>query len=134
MKKIFILIFAIFLCLNTRADQLSCLTKANADKASDIIKSKEFLVLFCGCCDNNELEMVKVLSANVIKDCKYQVVLRYENFDGEIKSKSIDLAYVWMEDPSDSNKGITIASYLNLKHDPCVEWSDVMMFIERQYR
>ena len=65
MKKIFILIFAIFLCLNTRADQLSCLTKANADKASDIIKSKEFLVLFCGCCDNNELEMVKHMNKSI---------------------------------------------------------------------
>ena len=77
------------------ADQLSCLTKESADKATETIKNQEFLVLFCGCCDNNDLEMVKVLSANVIKDCKYQVVLRYETFEGQIKSKSIDLAYVF---------------------------------------
>ena len=134
MKNIFILIFSICLSLNMHADQLSCLTKESADKATETIKNQEFLVLFCGCCDNNDLEMVKVLSANVIKDCKYQVVLRYETFEGQIKSKSIDLAYVWMEDPSDSNKGITIANYLNLKHDPCVEWNDVQVAIEKQYR
>ena len=44
------------------ADQLSCLTKESADKATETIKNQEFLVLFCGCCDNNDLEMVKVLS------------------------------------------------------------------------
>ena len=134
MKKIFITIFTIFISLSSTADQLTCLTEASANNGSQIINDQEYLVLFCGCCDNNDVEMVKVLSSNVIKDCDYQVVLRYETVDGKIKSKSIDLAYVWMEDPNDSNKGITIANYLNLEHDPCAEWINVKNAVAKLYR
>ena len=99
MKKIFLLIFIILSSVNANADQLACLSESTANQASEVIKQQDTIVLFCGCCDGDVPQIVKVLGTKVIKDCLFEVVVTYETMDGEIKSESVDLAYVWMEDP-----------------------------------
>ena len=124
MKKIFLLIFISLIGLNAKADQLMCLSESTANQASKIIMQQDTIMLFCGCCDEDVPQIVKVLRTKVIKDCLFEVFVTYETMDGEIKSESVDLAYVWMEDPSDSNQGITVGQALNLEHDPCYVWGE----------
>ena len=124
MKKIFLLIFIALFGINSKADQLMCLSESTANQASEIIMQQDTILLFCGCCDEDVPQIVKVLKTKVIKDCDFQVVITYETMEGETKSETVDLAYVWMEDPFDSNKGITVGQALNLEHDPCYVWGE----------
>ena len=123
MKKIFLLIFIALVGIDTKADQLACLSKSTAENASKVISQQEFIVLFCGCCDEDIPQAAKVLTTKVIKDCDFQVLVTYETMDGEIKSETVDLAYVWMKDPNNPNGAITIGQALNLEHDPCSDWN-----------
>tara|TARA_B100000768_G_C11270095_1_gene372989 strand:- start:1939 stop:2337 length:399 start_codon:yes stop_codon:yes gene_type:complete len=131
MKKLFLLIFIALVGINAKADQLACLSESTAKKASKVISQQEFIVLFCGCCDDDTPQIVKVLRTKVIKDCEFQVVITYENMDGEIKSESVDLAYVWMEDPDDNGGARTVGQILKLEHDPCVLGNFVMDLLLR---
>ena len=136
MKKIFLLIFIALVGVNAKADQLACLSKSTAEKASKVISQQEIIVLFCGCCDGDIPQVVKVLGTKVIKDCKFQVVITYETMDGEIKSESVDLAYVWMEDPDDNYTSLgtrTVGQILKLEHDPCSKGSEVIGEVEKYY-
>ena len=133
MKKIFLLIFIALVSVNTKADDLACLSKSTAEKASKVISNQEVIILFCGCCDGDIPQIVKVLGTKVVKDCDFQVVVTYETLDGEIKSESVDLAYVWMEDPYDEDGAITVGQRLKLEHDPCSKGSDVMNLVEKYY-
>ena len=129
MKNIYILIFALFFSLNSKADQLMCLSESIAKKSSQIINQQEFIILFCGCCDEDP-QVVKVINTKIIKDCNFEVVVTYQTLEGLTSSKSVDLAYVWMEDPNDSNKGVTIGQVLNLDHNPCISFDEVKNKLE----
>ena len=129
MKNIYLLIFVLLVSLNSKADQLVCLTKSTAEKASEIINQQDLILLFCGCCDEYP-QVVKVINAKVIKDCNFEVVVTYQNLEGMSSSKSVDLAYVWIEDPDDSDKGITIGQALNLEHNPCISFDEAKNKLE----
>ena len=87
MKNIYLLIFVLLVSLNSKADQLVCLTKSTAEKASEIINQQDLILLFCGCCDEYP-QVVKVINAKVIKDCNFEVVVTYQNLEGMTSSKS----------------------------------------------
>ena len=129
MKNIYLLIFTLLLSLNSKGDQLVCLSKSTSEKASKIINQQELILLFCGCCDE-EPQVVKVISTKIINDCNFEVVVTYQTLEGLTSSKSVDLAYVWMEDPNDSNKGVTIGQVLNLDHNPCISFDEVKNKLE----
>ena len=133
MKKIFLLIFIALVGVNAKADQLACLSKSTAEKASKVISQQEAIILFCGCCNDETPRVVKVLGTKVIKDCQFEVVITYETMGGEIKSESVDLAYVWMEDPNDNDGARTVGQILKLEHDPCVLGDSVMDLVEEIY-
>ena len=122
MKKIFLLIFIALVGITAKADQLACLSESTAEEASKVISQQEVIVLFCGCCDDDTPQVVKVLGTKVIKDCEFQVVITYETMDGEIKSESVDLAYVWIDD---NNAARTVGQILKLEHDPCLDWESI---------
>ena len=125
--------FITLVSVNAKADQLACLSKSTAEKASRVINQQEVIVLFCGCCNDDIPQVVKVLRTKVIKDCQFEVVVTYETMDGEIKSESVDLAYIWMEDPDDNDGARTVGQILKLEHDPCVLGEAVMDLVEEIY-
>lgn len=119
MKRILIFFSAfLFISQTSFADQLAYLSKADADRAASYIESVKKLALYCGCCDNQVSEVIKVKGAEVKftgYEAFYEVFVMY-SYQGELKSVPLDLAYAWVKI---KGKVQTIASVLGLEHDPC---------------
>ena len=110
--------------LNTAfADQLAYITKAEAEKIAKLIKNKE-IVLFCGCCDNDTPEKVKVIDTRIRYtnyEDYYEVFVTFQKADGEIITQTLDFAYVWMKH---RRKFKTVGQILGMEHDPCALYID----------
>jgi hypothetical protein len=121
MKKSIFLLFALFLISNSlSADQLAYISKADAEKAAALIKGKT-IILFCGCCTDDEAVKVKILKTEVKYtgyEDYYEVIITYKNIEGDEITVAIDLAYVWMKYKKTTQ---TVGKALNLEHDPCSE-------------
>ena len=119
MKKGFLLIFTTcFLFTASFADQLAYLSKADADRGAEYIEKAKKIVFFCGCCDNQEIEKIKVKGVEVkfTGTEQYYEIYVFYSYQGETKSVPVDLAYVWVK-----VKGTiqTVGKALGLEHDPC---------------
>lgn len=118
------LILAIVLLLNVffvQADQLAYLSKADAEKGADLLKKQKFVYLFCGCCDNDVAQKVKVKSVEVRYtgyEEFYEIFVISETKEGK-KEYSLDLAYAWLKVKKSFK---TVGSILSLEHDPCKEF------------
>lgn len=118
-KLIFSLITLFILQVAAFADQLAYLSKADADRAAALIEKSKKVALFCGCCDNQEMEVIKVKGVEVKftgYEQYYEVYVMY-SYQGELKSTPVDLAYIWIK-----TKGVgvqTVGKALGLEHDPC---------------
>ncbi len=115
------LILTVFLFVNVffaQADQLAYLTKAEAEKGAEILKKQKFVYLFCGCCDNDVTEKIKINSVEVrytgYEDF-YEIFVISNTKEGK-KEYSLDLAYAWLKVKKSFN---TVGSILGLEHDPC---------------
>lgn len=100
------------------ADQLAYLSKADADRAAAFIDGVKKLAIYCGCCDNQEMEVVKVKGTEVKftgYEQFYEVYVMY-SYQGELKSVPVDLAYVWVKVKGQLQ---TVGQVLGLEHDPC---------------
>ena len=75
--------------------------------------------MYCGCCDNDVLEAVKISGVEVKYtgyEQYYEVFITYKS-KGELRSVAVDLAYLWVK-----TKGVglqTVGTALGLEHDPC---------------
>ncbi len=121
MKQTILILAILFLSLGTLfADQLAYISKSDAEKAAKLITGKN-VVLFCGCCDGDTPQKVKVLKAEVQftnYENYYEVYITFKNAAGDIVTEPIDLAYVWM---LKKKKLQTIGKFLGLEHDFCME-------------
>jgi hypothetical protein len=120
MKKIVLSLITLFVIHSASfADQLAWLSKADADRAATFIEGCKKVALFCGCCDNQEMEVIKVKGVEVKytgTEQYYEVYVMY-SYQGELKSAPVDLAYIWVK-----TKGVglqTVGKALGLEHDPC---------------
>ncbi len=102
-----------------KADQLSYLSKKDAKKASRVMKKLDSVYLFCGCCDENVIEVARIVKVEVKftgYENYYEIILTYKDKKDNLQTMGVDLAYVW----SKKNKKIqTIGQILKLEHDPC---------------
>lgn len=120
MKKLFsllILIFGIGI-YHANADQLAYLSKADADRGAALLESCKKIALFCGCCDNQEMEIIKPKGIEVRYtnyEQYYEIYVMY-SYKGEIKSIPLDLAYVWIKVKGELH---TVGTALGLEHDFC---------------
>ena len=114
---IFLLIFTFI--IPVKADQLSYLSKKDAKKASRVMKKLDSVYLFCGCCDENVIEVARIVKVEVKftgYENYYEIILTYKDKKDNLQTMGVDLAYVW----SKKNKNIqTIGQILKLEHDPC---------------
>ncbi|MBK9191410.1 MAG: hypothetical protein IPM77_07785 [Crocinitomicaceae bacterium] len=66
MKKSILVFVAVFaIQFFSFADQLAYLSKADADRAAALLENTKKVALYCGCCDNQELEVIKVKGVEV---------------------------------------------------------------------
>jgi len=120
MKKSLLILTTLFVFqFFSFADQLAYLSKTDADRAATLLESTKKVALFCGCCDNQEVEVIKVKGVEVKYtgyEQYYEVFVMY-SYQGELKSVPVDLAYIWIK-----TKGVglqTVGKALGLEHDPC---------------
>jgi hypothetical protein len=119
MKKLAVSFIAFFVISSASfADQLAYLSKADADRAAAYIEGVKKLALYCGCCDNQVMEVIKVKGTEVKftgYEQYYEVYVMY-SYQGELKSVPLDLAYVWVKIKGEVQ---TVGKALGLEHDPC---------------
>ncbi len=128
-----ILILAILLLFgysSTFADQLSWLTKEQADKAYKFLKLQtgKNLLSFCGCCEKDPKEYFVLLNVAIISTDQpnfFQIKIDGRK-KGEAKSfsETFDLAYLWIQKGTQS---ACLGKELEFECDPCKEqfiWED----------
>jgi hypothetical protein len=114
-----VLLFTLLLAIPARADQLAYISKKQAKKARKEIRKMDYVYLYCGCCNSDIKELVKVVKVNIKftgYENFYEVILIYIDKFGNTVTKGVDLAYVWT---NKNNEIRTIGELLKLKHDPC---------------
>ncbi len=107
-----------------QADQLAYISKEKAEEAADWLNKGKTVYLFCGCCAMVEPVKVKVLEAKAMHtgyENYWEVEIKYETEGGEVKTKKIDLAYVWKKGLFGSK---TLGKKFNMNHDYCVKLND----------
>lgn len=121
MKKCFFVLVFLFGMFRVYADQLAYISKEDAEKAADFIRSNKNNYLFCGCCDGDVSQKVKVVSVEVRLTGYENYYEVYVTFKGKnkIETLPIDLAYACYKY---KKKYATIGSYLALEHDTCGEF------------
>lgn len=120
MKKLVVLFAFLFLALNTFADQLAYLSKEDAERGAMLIRDHKQLILFCGCCDKDSAEKVKVKEVEVKYtnyELFFEIYITYKDpVEKVMKTIPIDLAYVWVKVKGEVK---TVGEVLGLVHDPC---------------
>jgi len=123
-----LLLFALFVGCGTvsYADQLAYISKGQAEEAAAFLNKGKTVYLFCGCCAMEEPTKVIVKSARAVHtgyENYWEVEIKFE-LNGKMKTRRIDLAYVW-------TKGLfgykTLGKRFKLEHDYCVKpnnWDD----------
>lgn len=118
-KTLLIFLLILTFIIPVKADQLSYLSKKDAKKASRVMKKLDSVYLFCGCCDENVIEVARTVKVEVKftgYENYYEIILTYKDKKDNLQTMGVDLAYVW----SKKNKKIqTIGQILKLEHDPC---------------
>ena len=119
-KKLILVLILILSINDTFADQLSYITKSQADTAIRVLKNQSKVLLWCACCDNDPKVIMKVkdIQLNVVGQNNeyYQiVVIGRDNVGKEIK-KEIDLAYTFI---LKNGQWYNLGQELKFKCDPC---------------
>lgn len=118
MKAIVLVLFLLGFTTFAKADQLAYISKEEAEKAAEFIRSQKFIYLFCGCCENDTPKKIKPVSVEVRYtnyDNYYEVVVTYAGENGT-QTEELDLAYTWVKK---RKKMSTVGTMLNMSHDPC---------------
>jgi hypothetical protein len=128
MKKIvFLTLFLFFVLATSKADQLAYLTKEQAKTATAFLKKQAEVLIWCACCDNDPIQVVKVTKVR-FKSVKYkqyyQISLKGVDKSGKTRKEELDLAYVFI---NKNGKAYCVGKELGYKCDPCTgvfEWGE----------
>jgi hypothetical protein len=128
MKNLLLAVVLLLLFVKpAHADQLQALEKDDADRAVEVLKEQKEVLLFCGCCSNDEkiwLLMENAWSERNARGSYYEVHVKGRTIPGYMMSAVVDLAYVHI-----NNNGMSecVGTYLSMGCDPCIEsfkWDD----------
>ncbi len=109
----------------TKADQLAWITKEQADLAVKFLKTQKEVILFCGCCNSDPKQKVKIMSVSSrhpvmggeVDEEYYEVVIKAK-VNGKVVEIALDLAYVHIKK---AEKAYCLGKELNFECDPCTE-------------
>lgn len=127
MQKITLILsfLILILALPSKADQLAWITEAQAQKATEFLKTQKKVILHCACCDNDPKQKVKIknivyrhpkMGGQVQKEY-YQVFVTIK-VDGQWKEVGLDLAYVHIKKGKNT---ACLGKELKFDCDPCTE-------------
>ncbi|RYY56345.1 MAG: hypothetical protein EOO09_06920 [Chitinophagaceae bacterium] len=120
MKRSLLVLVLMFAGFFAKADQLAVLSRAQAEKAVSYLKKEAFVMLRCGCCDDQSITLVAVSEVFMKKNKDgetYSVIVKGKNDDGKDVEEYVDLAYVWVKKGS---TGKCLGKVLKFKCDPCI--------------
>lgn len=104
------------------ADQLSYITKSQADSAISVLKNHSEVLLWCSCCDKDPKVVIKIkdLKLNIVGQNKnyYQIVVVGIDKTGKEMKYDIDLAYTHI---FKNGKWYSLGQELGFKCDPCTK-------------
>ncbi len=118
MKTFALLLLFVGFATFAKADQLAYLSKEDAERAAEFIRTQKTLYLFCGCCDGDTPVKISPVSVEVVYtnyEDYYEVIVTYKE-NGQEKQAALDLAYTWFKKKRDM---LTVGSAMNLEHDIC---------------
>ncbi|MEI8203906.1 MAG: hypothetical protein WCH34_12880 [Bacteroidota bacterium] len=103
------------------ADQLSYITKSQADSAISVLKNQSEVLLWCACCDKDPKQIVKV--SKVYYEFTgnkefYHIFLIGINQNGKQIKEELDLAYVHIYK---NGKWYSLGQELGFKCNPCTK-------------
>jgi hypothetical protein len=119
--KTFFLSLALMFCISTaQADQLIYLTEEQANTAQAYLSEEAAVILWCGCCEEEEPRGVVIESVEVqaTEDGYFMVVINGIDHNGEAVSEAVDLAYVHVVI---ENTAYCLGQVLEYECDPCIE-------------
>ena len=60
MRFIFSIFFIIAISFHSKSDQLYLVSKQDATEAADYLRTQEYVLLFCACCDYDSVTIIKI--------------------------------------------------------------------------
>jgi hypothetical protein len=102
-----------------QADQLAWITEEQAVKAVAFLRKQESLLMYCGCCNEHDAQMVKVLDVNYKETPGgeyFEVYVTGLNQRGEKVTLPLDLAYVYFKK---KKKVVNVGRHLGFECNPC---------------
>lgn len=128
MKKILLtLITAAAVTGTASADQLSYITKEQAEKGAAFIRSQREVLSFCGCCGNEPEVYIRIKSVTIQPagyENYYQIIIKGETRDEQEVSIEADLAYIHV---NRKGRAVAICRILGFECDPCtsdLRWNE----------
>ncbi len=96
LKSLFTLLIAVSFSTIARADQLQILNFEQADAAVAYLSEEEYVIIYCGCCETDEMAIVYISSVYYEKvgEDEYVVHVAGVDADGNELDTEIDLAYL----------------------------------------
>ncbi|MEI7502145.1 MAG: hypothetical protein WCJ61_02570 [Paludibacter sp.] len=121
-KKLLLIFLFSILTHFIYADQLSYISKSQADSAISVLKNQSQVLLWCACCDKDPKVVMKIkdLQLSIVGQNKdqYQIVLVGIDKNGNEKKYDLDLAYTHI---FKNGKWYSIGKELGFKCDPCTK-------------
>ena len=120
MKALILTIF-LFIVGFVQADQLAWISEEQARKAADFLRTQESLLLFCGCCEQHDAQIIQVVEIG------FEATPRGEYFEVfvvgvDAKGKEVkiplDLAYVYFKK---KKKAVNVGKHLGFECDVCTK-------------
>lgn len=119
-KSLFTLLIAVSFSTIARADQLQILNFEQADAAVAYLSEEEYVILYCGCCETDEMAIVYISSVYYEKvgEDEYVVHVAGVDAEGNELDTEIDLAYVHV---NIEDTFYCLGQMLLYECDPCTE-------------
>ena len=120
LKSLFTLLIAVSFSTIARADQLAILNFEQADAAVAYLSEEEYVILYCGCCETDEMTLLIISSVyyEEVGEDEYVVHVAGVDADGNELDTEIDLAFVHV---NIEDTFYCLGQMLLYECDPCTE-------------
>lgn len=120
MKALILNIF-LFIVGFVQADQLAWISEEQARKAADFLRTQESLLLFCGCCEQHDAQIIQVVEIGFEATPGgeyFEVFVVGVDAKGKEVKIPLDLAYVYFKK---KKKAVNVGKHLGFECDVCTK-------------
>lgn len=119
--KALILTISLFIVGFVQADQLAWISEEQARKAADFLRTQESLLLFCGCCEQHDAQIIQVVEIGFEATPGgeyFEVFVVGVDAKGKEVKIPLDLAYVYFKK---KKKAVNVGKHLGFECDVCTK-------------